>query len=324
MEPATSINANGLGLVWDHAEGRFQERPEQTMTWSVFDIGPMHGAILVERLRTFGGKALATQPHLQRLKHGLDTLGIRAEPLVSMLPEAIDRLVESNRSVDRYQPDASIVLLVAPGQGGYAGSPSPSNLETGVTVPPMCMLHLQALPWPRLHTWHAHGTPLIRAPWQSVAGRAWPAITKSRSRLNYYLSDRHAAVHGSDALALLSTANGSVADTSVANIVVLCRNGELATPKESDVLQGTSLGFLAALLQHHGQRLVFRDIAFEELLSAREVWLTGNSGCLWHACSLDGQSIGTGQRGPECEHIQRLWIDALGFDWRDQSLRMRG
>jgi branched-chain amino acid aminotransferase len=186
------------------------------------------------------------------------------------------------------------------------------------------MLHLQALPWSRLHTWHAQGTHLVRAPWESVAGRAWPAFTKSRSRLNYYLSDRHASEHGSDALALLSTANGSVADTSVANIVVLCRNGELATPKESDVLQGTSLTFVAGLLQRHGQRLVFRDIAFEELLSAREVWLTGNSGCLWHACSLDGHSIGTGKRGPECERMQRLWIDTIGFDWREQSLRLRG
>ncbi len=293
------------------------------MTWSVFDIGPMHGAILVERLRTFGGKALSPQPHLQRLKHGLKTLGICAQPLVSMLPEAIDRLVESNRSVVRYQPDASIVLLVAPGLSADASLPSPSNPQSGISIPPMCMLHLQALPWNRLRTLHAYGTRLVRAPWESVAGRAWPAITKSRSRLNYYLSDRHAAEHGSDAIALLSTANGSVADTSVANVVVLCHNGELATPKESDVLQGTSLRFLEGLLQRHGQRLVFRDIAFEELLSAREVWLTGNSGCLWHACSLDGHPIGTGQRGPKCEQIQRHWIDTIDFDWREQSLSRR-
>lgn len=189
-----------------------------------------------------------------------------------------------------------------------------------MTTPPKCMLHLQALPWRRLRAWHQQGTHLARAPWESVAGRAWPASTKSRSRLNYYLSDRHAAEHGRDALALLSTAKGSIADTSVANVVVLHCNGELATPKESDVLHGTSLSFLLELLQGQGQKVVFRDIAFEELTAAREVWLTGNTGCLWHASSFDGHPIGTGHRGPECEHIQRLWIDAIGFDWREQSL----
>ena len=309
MDP---VLLNSVGLRWNHTTGQYDALPYEALAWPVHDLGPTHGAFVVERLRTFGGKSPSHSAHWERLARGLEMLGLHSphridSSRIDSIRAAVEQLCHLNADWIRNQRDTSIVVVVSP--GSHMMDPTFESI-----------LHLQPLPWKRLRSWYEVGTPLISSPWETGAGHCWPASTKSRSRLNYYLADRNAMASSDQALGLLRTHCGSVGDTSVANLILVTSDGDLVSPLPEDVLIGTSLLRLTQLLQERDQRILFRDIRLEELQTAREVWLTGNSGCLWHASSIDGQRIGDGSVGPLCRQWQKKWIESVGFDWLSQGL----
>jgi branched-chain amino acid aminotransferase len=298
---------NSIGLRWNHTTGQYDALPYEALAWPVHDLGATHGAFVVERIRTFGGKSHADSAHWERLARGLEMLGLQSPSRIDAIRAAVGQLCHLNEDWIRHQRDTSIVVVVSP--GSHMMDPTFESI-----------LHLQPLPWKRLKSWYEVGTPLISSPWETGAGHCWPAFTKSRSRLNYYLADRNAMASSDLSLGLLRTHRGSVGDTSVANLILVTIDGDLVSPLPNDVLIGTSFLQLNQFLQESGQCIELRDIQLEELQSAREVWLTGNSGCLWHASSIDGQPIGDGSVGSLCRQWQKKWIESIGFDWLSQGL----
>ncbi len=312
LDPAT---LNSIAFRWDTEQQQFVETTLGALSFSVMDLGAMHGAILVERLRTFGGQIRQWNEHADRLSLGARALGVPLPWDSQELRVSCERLIARNREqvqgslVRGMSRDMSVVILVSPG-----------NAELGLG---QCntMLHVLPLPWERLRTWYTQGTRLRQSPWMNGAGQCWPAELKARSRLNYFLSDRLNPGEELASLGLLGTAQGTVADTSVANVVLVTRDGDWITPSAEDVLAGTSLRFSQRLLADHGLDLEYRDIEFDELADATEVLLVGNSGCVWHAQSLDGLRIADGLPGIGCRQLQRWWCERIGFDWLEDALR---
>ncbi len=72
------------------------------LAWSVTDIGTTHGAILVERLRTLGGRVFALEEHLQRLFEGAQKLGIPRHPAISRAKQVCEELLERNRQLIKH------------------------------------------------------------------------------------------------------------------------------------------------------------------------------------------------------------------------------
>ena len=313
MDPAF---LNSVGLRWDSRTEGFDELTLHTMSWSVLDYGSLYGSFLVERIRTFGGKLpggmfSTLDRHLHRLSRGLDLLHIDFQAVLPQLPGLLERLIELNRELVDREGDVSLVVVVSPG--------SMDRSEGGV----QCMLHLLPLPWRRMKGWLAEGADLVPTQIASGAGECLPGSIKSRSRLNYFLADLEAAEHGDTSLGLLRTSNGFVSDTSVANVLVVTSRGEIVSPTKENTVVGTSLEVVEMWLRERGDSVVFRDVAFDELASAAELLLLGNSGCVWHAASVRGESIGTGEAGPVCRWLQERWVKEVGFDWVGQARRAR-
>jgi branched-subunit amino acid aminotransferase/4-amino-4-deoxychorismate lyase len=271
------------------------------------DVGVQFGAVLVERLRTFGGRlSPALVLHRERLQRGMEALGVRFSFSLDVWERELDRLLNVNRRLLNDERDCSLVTTVSPGNpelGGGEGT---------------CMMYLQPLPWERMRSWLSQGTELFASGYCSGAGDCWPAFIKSRSRLSYYLADRGGR---GGTLALLQTRGGHVSDTSVANLLISTREGQLVSPRREQIVYGTSLQWVERLLAERYEAIEFRDVAWDELHAAREVILVGNSGCLWHARSLDGQVIGDGKAGPICCGLREAWIQRIGFDWYAQALQ---
>jgi branched-subunit amino acid aminotransferase/4-amino-4-deoxychorismate lyase len=181
-------------------------------------------------------------------------------------------------------------------------------------------VHWLPIPWKKLANWYQSGTTLVRVQYASGAGECWPANVKTRSRFNYFLADKDAQKRFDNSLALLCTSRGMVADTSVANILMIDRQSNIWSPRREDILNGTSLQYTQKLLASQGKQIQFRDILFEEIYEASEVLLVGNTGCLWHASHLQRREIGNTDPGPICLSLQKLWCQSIGFDWKSQAI----
>jgi branched-subunit amino acid aminotransferase/4-amino-4-deoxychorismate lyase len=277
------------------------------------DLGILHGAMVVERLRTFNQQLPNSLPHWKRLSLGCQTLGIRHSCSAERFSDALLKLLDANRTWIVHEPDVSMIAVATPG-----------NPEFGLGDCTL-YLHLQQLPWTRLHSWYLDGTSLVSSQYATGAGISWPAPIKVRNRLGYYLADRDAkrGIGGRGenprGLGLLRTTTGSVADTSVANLLMIDANDTWISPRPSTVMLGTSFRFCESLLAETETQIIFRDICLEELGLAKELILVGNTGCVWHASEWDGQSIGDGRAGSQCRRLQDLWIKRLGFDWLHQG-----
>jgi branched-subunit amino acid aminotransferase/4-amino-4-deoxychorismate lyase len=271
------------------------------------DYGTLYGAIVVERLRTFGGRLPDWRAHWERMQLGCRTLGIGPTCGSEAFGDALQRILDANQNSEAIAPDVSLVAVATPG-----------NPHFGLGECTL-FLHLQQIPWARLHAWYHRGASLVSSSYATGAGTSWPAPIKVRNRLAYYLADREASSDDVRRLGLLRTENGSVADTSISNILVISSEGQWVSPTPNSVMLGTSLRVCESLLADENRAISFRDISFEELRLAKEVILVGNTPCVWHASEIDSQSIGDGSVGPNCQWLQKRWVEHCGFDWLSQG-----
>ena len=284
------------------------------LSWSVLDAGTLYGAILVERIRSYDQRLLDLSDHSARLFRGARTLGIDLSSTSFDMQSSANRLVSLNRDLVQQHGDVSLVLLLSPGE---------PSLRGGERKGPTLMMHLGPLPFAKLDQWYTHGVDLFLGSQQVVPNDCWPSHIKSRSRLPYYLSDCLGAPQEANSLAILTTAKGCLADTSVANVLIVDGSGQIISPKKEDILIGCTLLALERLLLKRGVRIQFQDILPDVLREAKEVILTGSNGGVWFGRSFEGLPIGNGELGEHAKRAIEIWKEYVAFDYVAQAAKYR-
>ena len=89
----------------------------------------------------------------------------------------------------------------------------------------------------------------------------------------------------------------------------MVKNGEIATPPLSNTLLPgvTRLLLLESLRQHSDLKVVEREISYDEVLSADEIWLTSSSKEIAPVLSINGRPVGDGAVGDIWLAAQRLF-----------------
>ena len=305
----TSLH-DSIAFRLDPSTRQFETVHLQDLSWSIADAGMLYGAILVERFRTYGCKLLNIADHKARLLHGASHFAIDTSSIAFDLVDNSNRLLESNRELVQGCGDVSVVVLLSPGA-------QPQNNVLGSS--PTCMMHLSPLPFAKLARWYTQGTDLSMGSYQAVPSSCWPNQIKSRSRLPYFLSDARAAASQSDSLSVLTTNRGSISDTSVANLLLVDGKGEFVSPPKEDILVGCTLQSIERLLNTDGVQIQYRDIEPKELSQAGEIILTGSSGGIWPARSIDGIRIASGTSRPKLRMLTELWQEHVGMDFVAQA-----
>lgn len=307
QSPSIQRFLSSYALRWNSSVKAFEMVQFDQLAFPASNLGSMHGATLVERVRTFGRKIPDIKLHKDRLHAGLKALGIQGSSFMVQIDSALEQLIASSATLLNQESDASLCIVVTPGDY-YSGT----QLQG--------FIHWLPIPWNKLASWYQSGTTLVRVQYASGAGECWPANIKTRSRLNYFLADQDAQKRFDGSLALLCTSRGMVADTSAANVLIVDQQSNIWSPRSQDILDGTSLKTTQDLLVTLGKEIQFRDILFEEISQASEVLLVGNTGCLWHASHFQRRVIGLGTPGPICLSLQKLWCQSIGFDWKSQAI----
>jgi branched-chain amino acid aminotransferase len=260
-----------------------------------------YGSGVFEGLRCYdtaeGPAVFRMEAHLDRLYASAALYRMAIPYSKEELAEAICRTIRRNQFVDCY------VRPIC-----YFGSSS-----LGVH-PRHCPVEVVILTWP----WGAYlgeeglekGVRITLSPWQKFHSQMMPTTAKACGQyLNSTLALRDAAERGFDE-ALLLDKDGNIAEGSGENIFLI-HNGRLITNDERhSILMGITRDCIIQIARGLGLAVEIRPLSVDDLLQCDEAFFTGTAAEVAPICELDGQTIGSGKRGPLTTTIQRIYFDA--------------
>jgi len=286
--------------------------PASAASVSVVDTGFVLGATVAEQLRTFGGELFGVDDHLRRLMRSLSIVGVDPGMTVAEVAETARELVRRNHPLLFAGDDLGLCIFVTPGisvnYGGAAGEPT------------VC-LHTYPLPFVVWSEKYRTGQALVTTPHQQVPAECWPAALKCRSRMHYYLADRHAVEKEPWARAVLLDREGMVTEASTANVIIYRRDEGLVSPPSGSILPGISLATVGELAGRLAVPLLQRPLKPGDLATADEVLLTSTPFCLLPVTRFEGRAVGGGHPGRIFEQLLSAWSDRVGVDIAAQARR---
>jgi branched-chain amino acid aminotransferase len=313
--------------------------PASAATVSVGDAGFVQGTAVAEQLRTFAGKLFRLHDHLARLAHSLGIVGVDPGMSLDELARTADELAARNHALLAPGDDLGLSIVVtpgiystfaAPGPGVKGDSPIFADTKTGTvpdakigTVPvrPTVCLHTYPLPFHLFAQKYRDGQALATTDVEQVPARCWPPTLKCRSRMHYYLADRHAAIADPQARALLLDAQGFVTEASTANLLIYRAGEGLVSPRYASILHGISLSVAVELAGRLGIPFVQRDLTAADVATADEAFLTSTTTCILPVTKFNGQAIGSGRPGKVFSDLLAAWSEMVGVDIAAQAGR---
>jgi branched-chain amino acid aminotransferase len=98
---------------------------------------------------------------------------------------------------------------------------------------------------------------------------------------------------------LLVDEDGYIAEGPTTNVFFFDADGTLRTPPDRNVLLGVTRSTVIEMAKHDGTDVREDAVTREDLLQAREVFLTGTATGICSVVEIDGQTIGDGAAGPK-------------------------
>ena len=256
------------------------------------DVGFRQGVVAVERLRTYGGKPAALAEHIIRWRRTLEELYLPTVVDLDQIRPRIDELLSLNQSWIDEVGDCGIVMLATP------GSPPAVSNE---------IMHLHRIDHSTITRRQIVGQPLFITDVHQPSGKCWPRDIKVRTRLHYYLADQQAHQHDVEAAGLLLDSDGTVTETSIANIAIV-KNNRVTFPPSDQVLPGVTQQAVQELCDDEGVNLHWEALWPAEIRDADEVWLMGTDGGWWFANKVDGAKINGAEPGPVYRKHQPMFV----------------
>lgn len=262
----------------------------------VTDHGLLYGDGVFDAMRAYDRKVFRLNDHMARLMTALKAIHLKVEGGEGKLREIIASTIQAHEN-----PDTYVRIIVTRGEGPLGVDPT-----TCPNPRVICIVDTISLfPADKLKA----GLDMITASVRRPAADMVDPRVKSLNYLNNALAKGEARARGADE-ALILNHTGLVAEASVANIFALIR-GELLTPPVTDgALGGITRMTVIELATELGMRVAEKSLGRFDLFGADEVFLTGTGARIVPVRSLDGETIGRGERGPVTERLAAA-LDAL-------------
>lgn len=225
---------------------------------SPFDHGYLYGLGLFETMRTYNHHPFLFDDHIERLKNGLQVVGIEMGRSREELLEDIQTLLRANQYEDAY-----IRLNVSAGVEDV-------GLQTGLYSEPTTIIFLK--PLLSSHVFPAKDAFLLNTKRNTPET---PTRLKSHHFLNNVLAKREIG-DKQNAEGIFLNRNGDLAEGIVSNIFWV-KEGTVYTPAiETGILNGITRQFVFALLKRRGIPIKEGFYKAEHLLQADEAFMTNS------------------------------------------------
>jgi D-alanine transaminase len=110
--------------------------------------------------------------------------------------------------------------------------------------------------------------------------------------------------------AIFVDADGMVKEGAATNVWIVDRDGILRTrPAEHGILRGVTRTTLMDVAKPLGVKIEEKAFSVEEMLAAREVFVTAATSICFPVVSIDGKTIGNGHPGSIAQNIREAFFD---------------
>lgn len=265
--------------------------PRSRARLSPFDHGFLYGYGLFETMRAYGGIIFGLDLHLTRLQSAAETLRL-ALPDLDDLTKACYDVLEANKLLE-----ARLRLTISAGEGDI--TPNPASCSH-ITV---FIVARELVPLPRQT--YEKGFKTILSSWRRNSQSPLSRL-KSTCYLENIQARQEAREQQADE-ALLLNERGLLAEGSASNIF-LVDNGTLITPSvESGALPGITRGIVLEISKSLWLKFTERDVKLDELVSAREAFLTNSIIEIMPLTWLGDTPVGRGEPGPLTQKIMAAY-----------------
>lgn len=282
---------------------------------SVFDAGFVHAAAVADVVRTFAHRPFRLDDHLARLRRGIESLGIDDAPDDRGLRDAVHQVVEHNAGLIPHHHDLGIVLFATAGW-------NPAYFTETADLPTCTWgVHTFPLPFERQIDAMQRGLQLVVPESRHIPPACLDVSVKWRSRVHWFLADRHVRKIDPRASALLLDERGFLAETAAANVFVV-KDGRLRTPEPRNTLDGVSRRVVFELAEQLQIPCDFADIPPGDAFEADEVFTSSTTTCLTPVATIDGRDVGREIPGPIYLRLMEAWNELSGIDIVEQIRRV--
>jgi branched-chain amino acid aminotransferase len=243
------------------------------------------GDAIFETLRVYRGTPFRLNDHLNRMKHSADHLHI---PLPGEINREITAVLDDGRAAGMFEGDCTLRITLS--RGDAPGPGLSTSLAGGATM----AISLQPLRAPREKA-GGNGINVVVAASRRNE-RSATACHKTVSCADSVLELARAQAAGADDCIFLDT-EGHVSEGSASNVFVY--DGDvLATPALAcGALPGITRAVVMELARKMSISVEERTVEKEELLLAREAFLTSSVRELVALAEIDGWQLGEGGGG---------------------------
>lgn len=253
-------------------------------TVNVTDHGLLYGDGVFEGMRVAAGRVFRIERHLARLEVGARALGIALPRSPAELRAIVEETARAHGEREAY-----VRLVVTRGVGPLGVDPTTCERPGLFCIVGSIRLFSEEQ--------RQRGLDLITSSHRRPNADALDMRVKSLNYLGSALAKLEARQRGADD-ALLLNARGHVSEATVANVFAL-RGDVLATPPATDgCLEGINRAAVMDIARSIGLTVVERSLGRLDLFAADEAFLTGTGAGVIAVRSLDGRTIGGGERGP--------------------------
>ena len=282
--------------------------PASQCVLPIYDLGIVLGAAVTDFFRTFHQKPYRIDDHAQRFYRSCKYA--RIEPPVSLeeTNEISRKLIEENAKVWPDDELGLVYYMTAGENTVYAGA---SGMPEHLT--PSYVQHVFPM---RFHLWSKAFLEGIHC--VTPAPRHWPpqclsSKIKNRNRLHMWIGEQEVKGSHPGAMPVYLDVNGNLTETGGSNFVIY-RNGQVISPKRSNILWGISLTVLQEILSDLGIPFVEEDIQTYDVITADEAWVPTTPYCLGPVVQFNGSPIGDGKPGPVWRKVLDRWSEIVGKD----------
>jgi branched-chain amino acid aminotransferase len=241
-----------------------------------------------ETVKYVSGRLYQLDPHLERMKRSAQ--GIHLEPPCSW--EEL-RAIMLDVAAAGKEKDGQMRILIGRGPGGFGIDPYES---------PEPSLYIAAYRFAQKpEAWFAKGLTGFRT--SIPAKQSYLAKIKNANYLPNALMIREARERGAD-VPFCFDEHSFLAESSVANICLVDKNGVLVAPELTNSLPGTTMLRGMELIKDE-VAVAFRQIPEPEIFEAREAIMLGTGPDCVSIVSYEGKPLGNGKPGPVSELLRR-------------------
>ncbi len=258
--------------------------PERDAKVSVFDHGLLYGDGVFEGIRSYNGRVLLLEEHVERLYRSAKAINLEIPMTKKGMVKAVVRTCKANKTMNGY-----VRLVVTRGVGTLGLNPYLCKRAQVIIIAADIQLYPKKL--------YEEGLRIVTVGTTRNQSEAVNPSIKSLNYLNNILA-KIEAINAGTMEAVMLNPRGQVCEATGDNIFVVNGDKLVTPPVSAGILEGITRNTVMDIAQQEGLDVREQTLSRYELYNADEVFLTGTAAEVISVVNVDARDIGEGEPGP--------------------------